>query len=200
MAMFVQLKDEDLPLYKLNFGLTTLIPKKEDASRMEQYMPICLLNAKFKKFMKAGTNRAMVIAHKVIRSTQTTFIPSRNILEEVVILHESVYELQRKKMDGVLFEIGKAYDKVKWDFLQQDLRTKGFSSDWCNWIARFVQGGSVGIRVNNDIGHYFQTLKGLIQGDPLSPILFNIIAEMLAILIARAKGGWTSWWVGTSFS
>jgi hypothetical protein len=50
-----------------------------------------------------------------------------------------------------------------------------------------VQGGSVGIRVNDDIGHYFQTLKGLRQGDPLSPILFNIVADMLAIVIARAK-------------
>jgi hypothetical protein len=33
----------------------------------------------------------------------------------------------------------------------------------------------VEIRVNNDIGHSFQTLKGLRQGDPLSPILFNIV-------------------------
>jgi hypothetical protein len=45
----------------------------------------------------------------------------------------------------------------------------------------------VGIKVNNYIGHYFQTRKGLRQGDPLSPILFNIIADMLVILIARAK-------------
>ena len=48
-------------------------------------------------------------------------------------------------------------------------------------------GGSVGIRLNDDIGHFFQTLKGLRQGDPLSPILFNLVADMLAILIARAK-------------
>jgi hypothetical protein len=41
--------------------------------------------------------------------------------------------------------------------------------------------------VNNEIGHYFQTTKGLRQGDPLSPILFNIIVDMLAVLIARAK-------------
>ena len=40
---------------------------------------------------------------------------------------------------------------------------------------------------NDDIGHYFQTLKGLHQGDPLSPILFNIVAGMLAIIIGRAK-------------
>jgi hypothetical protein len=50
-----------------------------------------------------------------------------------------------------------------------------------------VSRGSVGIRVNDDIGHYFQTKKGLRQGDPLSPILFNIVADMPAIIINRAK-------------
>jgi hypothetical protein len=41
--------------------------------------------------------------------------------------------------------------------------------------------------VNDDIGHYFQTLKELRKGDPLSPILFNIVVDMLAIMIARAN-------------
>jgi hypothetical protein len=50
-----------------------------------------------------------------------------------------------------------------------------------------VRRGSVGVKVNDDIGHYFQTYKGLRQGDPISPILFNLVADMLAILIARAK-------------
>jgi hypothetical protein len=45
----------------------------------------------------------------------------------------------------------------------------------------------VDIRVNDDTGRYFQTRKGLRQGDPLSPMSFNIVADMLAILIERAK-------------
>jgi hypothetical protein len=45
----------------------------------------------------------------------------------------------------------------------------------------------VAIKVNDKIDHYFQTKKGLRQGDPLSPILFNIVANMLAIMIKRAK-------------
>jgi hypothetical protein len=34
----------DLPLFKLNFAVIALLPNKEDASRIEQYRPICLLN------------------------------------------------------------------------------------------------------------------------------------------------------------
>jgi hypothetical protein len=50
-----------------------------------------------------------------------------------------------------------------------------------------MQVSSVGIRVNDDIGYNFQTRKGLRKGNPLSPIIFKIVADLLAILIARAK-------------
>jgi hypothetical protein len=64
---------------------------------------------------------------------------------------------------------------------------KGFSPEWYALINDFMSGGSVAIRVNDDIGRYFQTRKGLRQGDQLSPMLFNIVVDMLAILIERAK-------------
>ena len=43
------------------------------------------------------------------------------------------------------------------------------------------------MKVNDNVGHYFQTRKGVCQGDPLSPILFNIVVDMLAVLISRAR-------------
>ena len=94
-----------------------------------------------------------------------------------------------KKLNGVILKIyfEKAYDKVKWSFLQQTLRMKGFSETWHTLINNFVFGGSVAIKVNYDVGRYFQTKKGFRQGDPLSPMLFNIVVDMLAILIERAK-------------
>jgi retron-type reverse transcriptase len=64
---------------------------------------------------------------------------------------------------------------------------KGFSPKWCQWVAFFIEGGHVGIKVNDQVEKNFQTKKGIRQGDPLSPILFNIVVDMLAVLIKRAK-------------
>jgi hypothetical protein len=110
-------------------------------------------------------------------------------LEGVVILHETVHELHRKTHSGVILKLDfeKAYDKVRWPFLFQALRLKGFSPKWISWIKTFISGGSVAVDVNDDVGHYFQTKKGLRQGDPLSPILFNIMVDLLKVLISRAK-------------
>jgi mannosylglycoprotein endo-beta-mannosidase len=69
-------------------------------------------------------------------------MPGRHILEGVVVLHETIHELHRKKMDGVIFKIDfeKAYDKVKWPFLQQVMRMKGFHPSWCHYAEQFVRG------------------------------------------------------------
>jgi len=189
MALFSDFHREDLNLYSLNFGIITLIPKIQDATKIQQYRPICVLNVSFKIFTKVATNRLNKVAKTVVSPTQTAFMPGRNVMEGIVILHETIHELHTKKRNGVIFKIDfeKAYDKVKWSFLQQTLRMKGFSPKWCRWIEGMVTGGSVGIKVNDEIGPYFQTKQGLRQGDPMSPILFNIVADMLALLINRAK-------------
>ena len=84
-------------------------------------------------------------------------MPGRHILEGVVVLHETLHEIHSKKLDGVIFKVDfeKAYDKVKWPFLQQAMRMKGFSEVWRNQVGSQVQKGSVRIKVNDDIRHYF---------------------------------------------
>jgi len=189
MQMFCDLARGHLPLFSLNFGVITLIPKDQEANVIQQYRPICLLNVSFKIFTKVATNRLNSIADKVVSPSLTAFMRGRNILEGIVILHETFHEMHRKKQSGVILKLDfeKAYDKVRWPFLFQTLRMKGFSPRWISWVKTFISGGSVAVNVNDDVGHFFQTRKGLRQGDPLSPLLFNIIADMLRVFINRAR-------------
>jgi hypothetical protein len=50
-----------------------------------------------------------------------------------------------------------------------------------------MEGGHVGVKINNQVRQNFHTKKEVRQGDLLLPILFNIVVDMLAILIKRAK-------------
>jgi hypothetical protein len=63
----------------------------------------------------------------------------------------------------------------------------GFSEKWCHWINQFVSKGSIGVKVNVHVEKYFQIKKGLRQRDPLSHLLFNLVADMLATMISGGK-------------
>jgi hypothetical protein len=128
MAMFEQLQISALPLFKLNFGVIAFLPKNEDASRIEQYKPICLLNANFKIFTNVGTNRITSIAQSLVQLTQADFMPDRYFFEGVVVLQETIHELHIN--NGALFKIDfqNTYDKVNWCFfIQKIVRMKGFA-------------------------------------------------------------------------
>jgi hypothetical protein len=103
------------------------------------------------------------VADHIISLTQSAFMAGRNILEGVVILHDKIHELHRNNLNGVIFKIDfrKAYDKIRWTFLFQTLCMKDFSPKWIQWVQTFISGDSVAINVNDEVGHFFQTKKGL---------------------------------------
>jgi hypothetical protein len=129
MALFKDFYEDKLPLFSVNFGTITLLPKQKEAAHIKQFCPICLLNVSFKIFTKVMVNRMNGIASKLISPSQTAFILGKNIMKGVVMLHEIIHEIHRKKMSGVILKLDfeKVYDKVNWEFLQQTLRIKGFS-------------------------------------------------------------------------
>jgi hypothetical protein len=79
----------------------------------------------------------------------------------------------------------KAYDKIRWDFLEQVLRGKGFPSKWTSWAMQTVR-GEVCVNVNGERGEYFKTHQGLRQGDLLCPLLFNLVVDVLSCLLDKA--------------
>jgi hypothetical protein len=60
-----------------------------------------VLNVSFKIFTKVGTNRINIVTKTVVSPSQIAFILGRNIMEGIVILHETINELHNKKLNGV---------------------------------------------------------------------------------------------------
>jgi hypothetical protein len=188
MGMVRDFNSNSLDLKRLNYGVITLVPKIKEANTIKQFRPICLLNVDFKVFPKLLIDRLSPVADRVISDSQTVFIKGRNILEGVVILHEVLHEFRRSGKKGVLFKINfeKAYDKVRWAFVQEVMEKKGFPSNWIKQTMATIQGGKVCINVNGERTSFFNTYQGLRQGDPLSPFLFNLVVEVLATLMRKA--------------
>jgi hypothetical protein len=117
------------------------------------------------------------------------FIPGRYIIEGVVILHEVLHELRVKNLRGVILKLDfeKANDKVQWGFVMEVLKRKNFPPKWLEWMKQIIEGVKIGININGNDGHFFNTYKGLRQGGPLSPLLFNLVSDARATMFENAK-------------
>jgi hypothetical protein len=123
------------------------------------------------------------------QADQPSFIPGRFILEGVITLHEILHELRISKSEGIILKLDfeKDYDKVRWSFLIEVLKQKNSPGTWIEWIRQCVEGGKVGVKINGTQGNFFNTHKGLRQGDPLSPLLFNLVSDALGAMLDRAR-------------
>jgi hypothetical protein len=126
---------------------------------------------------------------KLIHPAQSAFMKDRNIMCRVLTLHEILHETKQRKECGVVLKLDfeKAYDKVNWTLLFTCLKARGFSETWCKWIQQVVAGGTVSVKLNSLIGPYIKSHKGVRQCDPLSPILFNFVADCQTRMILQAQ-------------
>lgn len=119
---------------------------------------------------------------------QTGFIKGRNILEGVLVLHEVLHELRKSKARGLVLKIDFEKLMIGSDgvFLEKVMVGKGFPQKWINWVMSTIRDGNMCINVNGERSPYFRTFRGLRQGDPLSPLLFNLVANSLGVLLNKA--------------
>ena len=124
-----------------------------------------------------------------IAETQCAFVAGRQILDVVLVANKTVEEYRKQDRSGIVFKLDfeKAYDHVEWGFLDFVLRMKGFGSLWRKWILGCLSTVSYLVFINGRPRGKFKGSRGLRQGDPLSPFLFTLVADVLGRLIDKAK-------------
>ncbi|KAL4320202.1 hypothetical protein GQ457_18G015870 [Hibiscus cannabinus] len=171
-----------------NQSFVVLIPKRSNPVLIEDYRPISLVGCVYKLLSKVLAVRLREVMDRVIGVQQFAFCPGRQILDCSLIANEVIDHHKRKKLEGVIFKADfyKAYDTVDWGFLLFILKKLGFGSRWCQWIYSCISSASVSILVNGSPTVPFAIGRGLRQGCPLSPLLFNLVAEALSALLRKA--------------
>jgi hypothetical protein len=188
IQLFLNFHRGKIDISRINYVIITLLPKVSNAARIQQYRSICLLNCLYKLITKTLTLRIEPYADKLIHPAQSAFMRGRNIMSGVFTLHEILHETKLKKECGVILKLDfeKAYDKVNWTLLFTCLKARGFCDMWCGWIRQVVVGGTMSVKLNNQVGPYIKSHKGVRQGDPFSPILFNFVVDCLTRMILQA--------------
>ena len=132
------------------------------------------------------------VVYGIISESQNAFVKGRQILDSVLIASECIDSRLKVGVPGVLckMDIQKAYDHVNWEFLLFLLQQCGFSDKWRRWIRCCISSVKFSILINGSPSDFFGSSRGLWQGDPLSPFLFDIVMEALSrMLVAATVGG-----------
>src|SRR5436190_11444030 len=127
--------------------------------------------------------RLVEVLPDIISPEQSGFVKGRIINDNILLAQELVQSIKKKVRGSnivIKLDLSKAYDSISWLSLIKILRKFGFNERLIDMIWRLISNCWYSVLVNGKSSGFFNSNKGLRQGDPLSPILFIIASEVIS--------------------
>lgn len=157
--------------------------KGNDPSKCSNFRPISLLCVPYKVFMSILTRRLTTLAEKgsLFMDVQGGFRKGRSCMDKIALLTGRLQEnISAGRQSHVVFiDVKKAYDSIPHDRLFRALSKHGIDPEFLSLLRELYTGNFAD--VITPFGHTdpFPLLRGVKQGCPMSPVIFNLFLEPL---------------------